>query len=150
MEKLNLPEVNFNTKTNSKGKTEVFDIIRRKYISFTPEEYVRQSFIHFLVNHKSFPPSLMAVEKALKVNNMTKRTDIVQYDKTGKAVIIIECKAPHIKIDENTFSQAAMYNMKMKVDYLIMTNGISHYCGKIDYEKNSLVYLKDIPDFNSL
>jgi hypothetical protein len=150
MEKLNLPEVNFNTQTNSKGKTEVFDIIRRKYISFTPEEYVRQSFIHFLVDHKNFPPSLMAVEKALKVNNMTKRTDIVQYNKMGKAIIIIECKAPHIKIDENTFSQAAMYNMKMKVDYLIMTNGINHYCGKIDYEKNSLVYLKDIPDFNSL
>ena len=150
MEKLNLPEVNFNTQTNSKGKTEVFDIIRRKYISFTPEEYVRQSFIHFLVDHKNFPPSLMAVEKALKVNNMTKRTDIVQYNKIGKAIIIIECKAPHIKIDENTFSQAAMYNMKMKVDYLIMTNGINHYCGKINYEKNSIVYLKDIPDFNSL
>ncbi len=150
MQKLNLPEFDFKTRANSSGKIEIFDIIRKKYIILTPEENVRQNFIHYLINYKSFPASLMAVEKGLKVNNRFKRTDIVQYNTKGKAILIVECKAPHIKIDENTFAQAAMYNMEMKVDYLIMTNGLNHYCGKIDYIKHNLNYLPDIPNFKEL
>ena len=150
MEKLNLPEFEYRTRVNSKGKTEILDIIRKKYIVLTPEENVRQNFIHYLINNKSFPASLMAVEKGLKVNNRFKRTDIVQYNTKGKAILIVECKAPNIKIDENTFAQAAMYNMEMKVDYLIMTNGLNHYCGKIDYAKQSMKYLPEIPNFKEL
>jgi hypothetical protein len=150
MQKLNLPEFEYRTRVNSKGKTEIFDIIRKKYIVLTPEENVRQNFIHYLIYFKTFPASLMAVEKGLKVNNRIKRTDIVQYNKDGKATLIVECKAPHIKIDENTFAQAAMYNMEMKVDFLIMTNGLNHYCGKIDYMKQSIEYLPEIPNFKEL
>ncbi len=150
MQELNLPNFDFKTRTNNKGKIEIFDNIRKKYITLTPEENVRQHFIQYLINYKSFPSSLMAVEKGLKVNHRHKRTDIVQYNTSGRAILIIECKAPNIKIDENTFSQAAMYNMEMKVDYLIMTNGINHYCGKIDYSKQNINYLPDIPNYNEL
>ncbi|RLD43276.1 MAG: restriction endonuclease subunit R [Bacteroidetes bacterium] len=150
MEKLNLPEFKYRTRVNSKDKTEIFDIIRKKYIVLTPEENVRQNFIHYLLKFKAFPASLMAVEKGLKVNTKIKRTDIVQYNTDGKAILIVECKAPHIKINENTFAQAAMYNMEMKVDYLIMTNGLNHYCGKIDYTKQSMEYLPEIPNFKEL
>jgi len=150
MQKLNLPNFEFTTRTNSNGKTEIFDSIRKKYLVLTPEEHVRQNFIQYLIKYKDFPASLMAVEKGLKVNTRNKRADIVQYNNIGKAILIVECKAPNIKIDQITFSQAAMYNMEMKVEYLIMTNGINHYCGKIDYNLQSINYMKDIPNFKEL
>jgi len=150
MQNLNLPTFDLKTRLNSKGKTEIFDSIRKKWLVLTPEEWVRQNFALFLIEHKKFPASLMAIEKGLKVNNLVKRTDIVQYNKSGNAVVIIECKAPKIKISEDTFAQAAMYNMNMKVDYLIMTNGMTHYCCKIDNETHKLQYLKEIPMFEEL
>ena len=150
MQHLNLPEFNFRTKINDKGKTEIFDTVRKKWLLLTPEEWVRQHFAMFLIEHKKYPASLMAIEKGLKVNNLAKRTDIVQYNKQGKPIVIVECKAPKIKITEDTFAQAAMYNMQMKVDYLIMTNGITHFCCKIDNLKHELQYLKDIPMFDEL
>ena len=150
MQNLNLPIFDLKTRLNSKGKTEIFDSIRKKWLVLTPEEWVRQNFALFLIEHKKFPASLMAIEKGLKVNNLVKRTDIVQYNKSGNAVVIIECKAPKIKISEDTFAQAAMYNLEMKVDYLIMTNGMTHYCCKIDNETHKLQYLKEIPMFEEL
>ncbi len=150
MQELNLPYFDLKTRLNAKGKTEIFDSIRKKWLVLTPEEWVRQNFAMFLIEHKSFPALLMAIEKGLKVNNLQKRTDIVQYNKQGKPIVIVECKAPKIKIDENTFAQAAMYNLKMKVDYLIMTNGITHFCCKINNETHQLQYLKDIPMFDQL
>ena len=150
MQNLNLPIIDHKTRLNSKGKTEIFDSIRKKWLVLTPEEWVRQNFALFLINDKKFPASLMAIEKGLKVNNLVKRTDIVQYNKSGKPVVIVECKAPKIKISEDTFAQAAMYNLKMKVNYLIMTNGLTHYCCKIDNETHKLQYLKEIPMFDEL
>ena len=150
MSKLNLPHFDFKTQINQKGKTEIYDQVRKKYILLTPEEEVRQYFIQYLIHFKGFPATLMAIEKALKVNHLTKRTDIVQYNKQGKPLVIVECKAPHIKISEDAFAQAAMYNMEMQVDYLIITNGMTHYCCKVNYQKERLDYLKEIPMFNEL
>ena len=150
MQTLNLPEFSFRTRINDKGKTEIFDSIRKKWLLLTPEEWVRQHFAMFLINQKKYPASLMAIEKGLKVNNLAKRTDIVQYNKQGNPIVIVECKAPKIKITEDTFAQAAMYNLQMKVDYLIMTNGITHFCCKIDNVTHKLQYLKDIPMFDDL
>jgi len=150
MHQLNLPTFNLKTRSNNKGKTEIFDTIRKKWLILTPEEWVRQNFAHFLIENKGFPASLMAIEKGLKVNGLPKRTDIVQYNKQGEPIVIIECKAPKIKITEDTFAQAAMYNLKMKVNYLIMTNGLTHYCCKIDNETHQLQYLKEVPMFHEL
>ena len=150
MDKLNLPDYAFTTRKNDKGKVEIFDDIRQKFILLTPEEHVRQRFIKYLILFKEFPASLMAVEKGLKVNYMPKRTDIVQYGKNGKPLVIIECKAPHIVINQDTVSQAAMYNMKMKVQYLILTNGMTHYCCKINYRDQKLDYMEEIPMFHQL
>jgi len=150
MQELNLPYFEHKTRLNSKGKTEIFDSIRRKWLVLTPEEWVRQNFAMFLIDNKGYPASLMAIEKGLKVNNLQKRTDIVQYNRQGNPVVIVECKAPKIKISEDTFAQAAMYNLKMKVDYLIMTNGLTHYCCKIDNNTHKLQYLKEIPMFKDL
>ena len=150
MQQLNLPYFEQKTRENAKGKTEIFDSIRKKWLVLTPEEWVRQNFAKFLIMNKNYPASLMAIEKGLKVNNLQKRTDIVQYNKQGQPIVIVECKAPKIKISEDTFAQAAMYNLKMKVDYLIMTNGLTHYCCKINNETHQLQYLKEIPMFDQL
>lgn len=150
MQELNLPKFDFQTRNNERDKLEIFDSIRRKHVVLTPEEWVRQNFARYLIDFKKFPASLMAIEKGLKVNNLTKRTDIVQYNKAGNPIVIVECKAPHIKINEDTFAQAAMYNLKMQVDYLIMTNGLTHYCCKVNYKTHQLEYLKDVPHYTEL
>lgn len=150
MTKLNLPVFEFRTRLNDKGKTEIFDAIRKKYILLTPEENVRQHFVQYLIDYKGFPPSLMAIEKGLKVNNLTKRTDIVQYNKLGKPIVIVECKAPNIQINEETFAQTVMYNMQLHVDYLVMTNGLKHFCCKIKDDQSGLDYLHEVPMFDEL
>ncbi len=150
MTKLNLPAFDFKYRLNEKGKKEIFDDVRKKYITLSPEEWVRQNFIHYLIQHRNFPASLMAIERSLKVNTLTKRTDIVQYDRNGKAILIVECKAPNIKIDQDTFAQAAMYNLKMQVNYLVMTNGMHHFCCKINNTTHQLEYLKEVPYYNEL
>ena len=147
--KLNLPEYQLKTKETEKGIS-IFDIIRKKYILMTPEEHVRQQFIHFLIQEKQYPKGLLAVEKQLKIFEKTKRTDIVLYDKQGNVSIIVECKAPEVKISQDAFDQIARYNMNFKAKYLIVTNGISHYCCKPNYDDNSYTFLNDIPDYSTI
>ena len=146
MYKLNLPtyELSFE---NRGGKNLVFDISRKKYVALTPEEFVRQQFLHFLIEEKKYPKSLLAIEVSLKINNLNKRADMVLFDTAGKARVIIECKAPEVSITQKTFDQIVRYNMNYSADYLIVTNGLSHYCAQILYETNSYRFLKDIPDF---
>ncbi|MCF6364695.1 MAG: type I restriction enzyme HsdR N-terminal domain-containing protein [Bacteroidales bacterium] len=144
--KLNLPEYQIKFKETEKGLSG-FDIIRKKYILLTPEEYVRQQFIHYLIEKKQYPKGLLAVEKQLKIYDTTKRTDIVLYDKQGNVSIIVECKAPKVKISQDAFDQIARYNMNFKAKYLIVTNGITHYCCKPNYNDNSYIFLKNIPDY---
>lgn len=150
MQPLNLPEQLIKTRINALGKREVFDTNRKKYLLLTPEEWVRQQFIAFLIHHKNFPASLIAIEKGLKVNQLQKRFDAVVFDRNRIPLMLIEFKAPQISITEKTFSQIAAYNLKMKVKYLTVSNGLKHYCCQMDYEKNSFQFLSDIPDFKTM
>ncbi len=149
LRKLNLAEYELITKKTEKGLA-VFDIIRKKYILLSPEEHVRQQFIHFLIKEKKYPKGLLAVERKLKFYELTKRTDIVLYNRQGNVVVIVECKAPNVKISQETFDQIARYNMNFKAKYLIVTNGLKHYCCKPNYTDNTYEFLKDIPTFNEM
>lgn len=149
MPSLNLPS--YNTKITEKdGKPTIFDIIRKKYVSLTPEEWVRQHFIHYLINNKKTPQNLIANEVSLSLNGTSKRCDTVVYNRFLDPLIIVEYKAPHIEITQTVFDQITRYNMVMKVDYLIVSNGITHYCCKIDYKNKSYSFLEDIPDYTSI
>ena len=147
MEQLNLPAINCKTR-ETQGQTEIFDIVRKKYVLLTPEEWVRQNFIHYLIDVKGFPKSLMAVEYSLKLNKMKKRADIAVFGTKGQPLLVVECKAATVKINQKVFDQVARYNMTLKVKYLLVTNGLEHYACQIDFEKNSYVFLEDIPDFD--
>lgn len=146
---LNLPE--FETKISlNKGKYVIWDVLRRKNVALTPEEWVRQHFIHYLIHHKGYPQSLMANEVQVSLNSTKKRCDTVLYRRDLTARMIIEYKAPDIEITQNVFDQITRYNMVLRADYLIVSNGLQHYCCKLDYQTNSYVFLKDIPAYNEL
>ncbi|KAA6337208.1 hypothetical protein EZS27_014686 [termite gut metagenome] len=143
---LSLPA--FDAKINKKnGKTVIFDVIRRRYVVLTPEEWVRQHFVNFLVTCKGYPPGLMGNEILLNLNGTKKRCDTVLYKKDFSAQMIIEYKAPHIKIMQGVFEQIMRYNIVLKVDYLVVSNGIQHYCCRMDYENREYSFLKEIPDY---
>ena len=149
MEKLNLPTYNFNINLEGQRKL-IFDSIRKKYVVLTPEEWVRQNFISYLVEDKNYPRGLIAVEKKVDVNRMPQRSDIVLYNNKAEPIMIVECKAASVKISQDTFNQVARYNMKLQVPYLVVTNGLNHYCCRIDYENNSYKFVLEIPDYKSL
>ena len=149
MEKLNLPQYDFRIR-KKEHKLEIFDTFRKKFVALTPEEWVRQNFLMYLVKEKDYPVSLISVEAGLKLYNRIKRTDIVVYNNNAKPVLIVECKASDVPISQKTFDQIARYNMVLKVNYLIVTNGLNHYCCHLDYENNTIKYLKDIPDYKNL
>ena len=127
--------------------TQIFDEVRKRYLKLTPEEWVRQNFIQYLNQEKKYPLGLMGVEKMVKYNNLKTRSDIVLYNTDGKANIIVECKSPDVHITQDTFYQIAKYNSKLKVKYLVVTNGMKHYCCKMDYENNNIEFLEEIPNF---
>ena len=128
-------------------KTYIFDLVRKKYLLLTPEEWVRQNFIHYLNKEKKYPLGLMGVEQMVKYNSLKTRADIVMYNTEGKANIIVECKAPDVKITQDTFNQIAKYNSQLKVKYLLVTNGMNHYCCKMDYDSNRITFLEEIPSY---
>lgn len=149
MDKLNLPS--FEPKIcEQNGKICIFDTIRKKWVAFTPEEVVRQHFVNYLVEYKMYPMSHIANESSISVGNVKKRCDSVLYDKSGKPKVIVEYKAPSVKITKDVFAQISRYNIALRVDYLIVSNGINHYCVKVDYETGGYVFLNDIPDYNSI
>ena len=146
MQRLNLPEYQFKLRKNG-ANNEIFDAFRKKYVVLTPEEWVRQNILQFLIKERNFPASLIAVEIGLKYNQLRKRADILVYDKQGQPYLLIECKAPEIKITQETFHQIARYNMSFKVKYLVVTNGINHFCCSMDYTNNTFQYLETIPEY---
>jgi hypothetical protein len=146
MQELNLPSYSFKLKQD-KDKTYVFDNIRKKYVLLSPEEWVRQHIIQFVIQEKKYPASLVAVEIGLKYNQLQKRADVLVYNTSGKPLLLIECKAPEVKITQAVFHQIALYNMTYKVDYLLVTNGLEHYCCVMDYTNNSYQFLQDIPEY---
>ncbi|WP_319481219.1 type I restriction enzyme HsdR N-terminal domain-containing protein [uncultured Draconibacterium sp.] len=146
MYKLNLPEYTFRTKTEN-DKTLIFDTIRKKFVVLTPEEWVRQNFIQYLIQEKSYPQNLMAVEKQIKVNQQQRRFDLLVYQRNGNPHLIAEFKAPNVKITQNAFDQVVRYNMTLRVERVVVSNGMQHFACEIDYEKNSYSFLKEIPTF---
>ncbi len=149
MQSLNLPA--YDTKiTTENGKHRIFDILRKTYVALTPEEWVRQHFIHYLVSTKGYPASLMANETSINLNNIKLRCDTVVYDNNLTPRAIIEYKAPGVTINKTTFSQIARYNLVLKVDYLIVSNGLKHYCCKMDYTNGSYTFLQEIPDYTTI
>ena len=146
---LNLPP--FEVKMQKRdGKNWIFDSLRKKFIALTPEEWVRQHFIHFLTDYKGYPKGLLANEVQLNLNNTKKRCDTVLFNKDLSARMIIEYKAPHIEITQTVFDQITRYNMVLKVEYLIVSNGIRHYCCRIDYNTMQYTFLPDIPAYGEL
>ena len=141
---LNLPIAALKTKL-VEGTTQVFDQVRKKYLVLTPEEWVRQYFIHYLNQEKNYPLGLMGVEQMVKYNGMQTRADIVLYTLKGKPNMIVECKAPNVKITQDAFNQIAKYNFKLQVPFLVVTNGIQHFCCQMDYEMNEIKFLEEIP-----
>ncbi len=129
------------------GTTQVFDVVRKKYFVLTPEEWVRQHFIHFLNIEKRYPLGLMRVEKIIKYNNLRTRADIVLYNTDGKPNMIVECKAPNVKITQDSFNQIAKYNFQLRSEFLVVTNGLQHFCCKMEYKRNEIRFVEDIPSF---
>ena len=146
---LNLPSFPFKLQQQN-GKNVIFDALRKKYVALTPEEWVRQHFIRFLTDYKGYPKGLLSNEVQLVLNGTKKRCDTVLFNKDLSARMIVEYKAPHIEITQAVFDQITRYNMVLKVDYLIVSNGINHYCCRIDYNTMSYTFLPEIPDYQSL
>lgn len=146
---LNLPT--FAVKVAEKnGKRIIFDAVRRKYVALTPEEWVRQHFVNYLITEKRFPKELLANEVSIKLNNTAKRCDTIAYNRFLAPIVIVEYKAPIIDITRAVFDQIARYNIVLRVRYLIVSNGINHFCCKIDYDTQTYSFLEGIPEYTSL
>lgn len=148
MQKLNFPKFTFRFK-NSENKVSIFDPIRKKFIILQPEEWVRQHCVQYLIQEKKYPKTLINVEKELKINSLKKRYDIVVYNKDGSIHLIVECKAPAIRIKQETFDQIARYNLALNATFLMVTNGINHYYCQMDMTTECYTFLKNIPDYNA-
>ena len=147
MQELNFPTYSFRFK-NSENKPSIFDQIRKKFIILTPEEWVRQHCINFLIIEKNYPKSLINVEKELLINGRKKRYDIVVYNPDGSIHILIECKAPKVPITQKTFDQIAQYNLKLNANLLMVTNGMHHYYCKMDFNEERYQFLRDLPGYS--
>ncbi|HRE78027.1 MAG TPA: type I restriction enzyme HsdR N-terminal domain-containing protein [Flavobacterium sp.] len=149
MQKLNFPDFSFRFK-NSENKVLVFDEIRKKFIVLTPEEWVRIHVVQFLMIEKNYPKSLINVEKVIKINGLIKRYDVVVFQPDGSIFLVVECKQPNVPISQTVFDQIARYNLTLKANYLMVTNGLNHYFCQMDFEKESYLFLNDIPNYNSI
>ena len=128
----------------------VLDVYRKRFVKLTPEEEVRQRFARYLVEEKGFPASLIMTEYSLKLNKLSRRCDILVHKPAGHPALLVECTAPEVKISQASFDQVARYNLAFKVSYLIVTNGLKHYCCLIDFETEKITFLKEIPSYDSL
>ena len=146
---LNLPTYECRLREQN-GRQQIFDVLRRRYVALTPEEWVRQHFVHYLIEHKCYPKGLLANEVELRVGEKHLRCDTVLYDKALHPKIIVEYKAPEIAITQKVFNQITVYNMLLHVDYLIVSNGMQHYCCQMDYEQNRYTFLSDIPSYDQV
>jgi hypothetical protein len=149
LKELNLPQYSFKI-TGQEGNQMILDPVRRKYVKLTPEEWVRQNFIQYLINMGKYPAGLLGVEILFRINKLKRRVDILVHNRSGQPVMIVECKSPDIRIDEKVFDQIATYNMQYKVPYLVVTNGLHHYACKINHEEMNFEYLLVIPLYEEL
>ena len=149
MQELNLPRYEISVKRNGERLT-IFDFLRRRHVALTPEEWVRQHFVHFLVEHKGYPKGLLANEVELSVGEKNLRCDSILYDPSLKPRMIVEYKAPSVVVTQKVFQQIATYNLLLHVDYLVVSNGLTHYCVKMDYDNQKYLFLDDIPDYKNI
>ena len=146
MQKLNFPDYQFRFK-NKENKLAIFDEIRKKFILVTPEEWVRQNCVHYLMLELNYPKSHINVEKLVKINGINKRYDIVIFNIKGEIEVLVECKATSVAINQATFDQIAQYNLKLKSNFLMVTNGLNHYFCQMDFENEKYTFLKTLPKF---
>ena len=132
------------------GKRTIFDILRQKYVALTPEEWVRQHFVHFMMTQKGYPKGLLANEVELRAGSKRLRCDTLLYTRELRPQMIVEYKAPSVVLQQKTFDQISVYNLLLHVDYLVISNGLQHYCCRMDYERQSYTFLQDFPDYGSL
>ena len=150
MQPLHLPPFEANIKKQN-GMVQILDVLRRKFVALTPEEWVRQHFVHFLLEHKGYSPTLMANEVAVKLNGMSRRCDTVVYGQSGlNPLMIVEYKRPDVEITQKVFNQISRYNIVLEVEYLVVSNGMKHYCCKVDLQNGTYTFLKDIPAYAEL
>ncbi|MCH7534533.1 MAG: type I restriction enzyme HsdR N-terminal domain-containing protein [Bacteroidetes bacterium] len=149
MENLNLPAFNYKVKSE-KDRFLILDQIRKKYVILTPEEWVRQHFISYLIEHKGYSANLIAVETSLKYQHQSRRADMVVYNTNGEPLVIVECKASNVKLSQKAFDQIATYNLHFKAKYLVITNGMNHYCCSMDYSNKSYKFISELPEFKDL
>ena len=149
MYRLNLPS--YDIKIKEEGtKRAIFDILRQKYVALTPEEWVRQHFVHYLIEHKHYPKALFGNEIELKIGDTRLRCDSILYTKELQPRMIIEYKAPTVDITQQVFEQISRYNIRLRVKWLIVSNGLQHYCCRIDYERGTYQFVEDIPTFEDI
>lgn len=146
MKPLRLPAGNFRVKSTEKGRA-IFDPIRKKFVHLTPEEWVRQHVVLFLLSRKRIPQNLINIEKQLIIAGTTKRYDIISYNTDGSIHLVVECKAPEIKIDQSVFDQIARYNLALNAQYLMVSNGMDHYFCTMDYDKQTYNFIPDLPEY---
>ncbi len=149
MQILNFPEFRFRIAGTGDQKT-IFDRVRRKFVRLTPEEWVRQHMIHYLTEVKSVPESMIGVEKRLLLNGLVKRFDIAVFARAGNPVLLVECKAPSVSVSEKAYDQAARYNMQLKVNYFVITNGLDHFCCRIDYELSNYTFIREVHSYEEM
>lgn len=146
MDNLNFPSYDYRVRNHGQSK-QIFDRIRKRFVALTPEEWVRQHMISFLINEKNYPSSLLAVEMSLKLNRLRKRADIVAFGRNGIPYALVECKAPSVPVSQNSFDQAARYCIATGIKLVIITNGLKHYCAEIDNEMKGYKFREDIPNY---
>jgi hypothetical protein len=149
LKQLNLPQYSFKI-IGKEGSEMILDPVRRKYVRLTPEEWVRQNFVQYLVNEGKYPVGLLGIEVVFRLNKLRRRVDILVHNRSGNPVMIVECKEPDVKIDETVFDQIVCYNMGLKVPYIVVTNGIVHYACKLAPEKPGYDYLNVIPLYEDI
>jgi hypothetical protein len=149
LKQLNLPQYSFRI-NGKEGNEMILDPLRRKYVKLTPEEWVRQNFVQYLINEGKYPAGLLGIEVMFRYNKLKRRVDILVHDRFGQPIMIVECKSTEVKIDEAVFEQIATYNMKFRVPYLVVTNGIHHYACKMNLQESKFEYLLVIPLYEEL
>lgn len=149
MNALNLPSFDIRCR-ESGGRPSVFDVLRRRYVALTPEEWVRQHFVHYLMACKGYPKGLLANEVELRVGDKKLRCDTLLYAPDSRPCMIIEYKAPSIVLTQRVFDQISVYNHLLHVDYLVVSNGLEHFCCRMDYESRSYAFLREIPMYDAL
>lgn len=149
LDTLNLPAYDFQQRERA-GKREIYDPIRQKYVRLTPEEWVRQHFVQYLIRDRNVPRGLVTVEQSFDYQGMPRRADIVVHGRSGEPLLMAECKAPAVSVQQETFDQVARYNRVVDAPFLVVTNGLSHYCCRIDRAANAYEFLDEVPVYDAM